>query len=211
MHRRVVVFVVACALLIIHSGCISGRMLLGNVKLEKLDGLEIAPTTQVVGIRGLDRMESNPYQDHLELEFERSLHHVGLFERVVRDDFDDADVDWVIRVGKADLSYRRHPNLAYFPLALVTLTLYIWVGGPVVTDVSYFDVTLHVDRPDGTRVASVTSTIDESHWINLYSNHSRSQGGVCDGPKSHLWMADLIRQLDGVVRANPSRTIGGRL
>lgn len=185
-------------------------MLLRNVKLEKLDDVEISRVDRTVGIRSLARMESNPYQDLLELELERSLHHAKLFESVVRDDFQDADVDWVIHVEKADLSYRRRPNLAYFPLALATLTLYIWVGGPIVTDISYFDVTLHLDRSDGTRVGSARSHLDKSHWINLYSGHTRAQGGVCDGPHAHLVMADLIRQLSDLLQTSGGLAAGGR-
>ena len=76
-------------------------------------------------------------------------------------------MDLVIRFDKADLSVRRHPNLAYFPLAFGTLTFYIWVDDVqslraelVGRDVaageakrSYYGMTqVGVTDPDGFRV-----------------------------------------------------------
>lgn len=202
MARSLALRLSLVALLGLAVGCRTGRMYIANVPLERIAKVDVSPTGLSAGIRGLDRLESNLYQDAFELELERSLHHSGMFERVVRNDFADSDVDVVIRVDAADLSYRRNVNLAYFPLAVATLTLYIWVGGPIFTDLQYFDVTLHVERPAGHELFAVESRVKDGHWINLYGREYGDD--PCRGPGAHVVMEDLIAKLrDGLRSAGP--------
>jgi hypothetical protein len=189
------------ALAALLSACASGQMYLGNVPLEKFDEARAQPTGLRAGIRGLDRLESNLFQGALELEFERALHRSGMFSKVARGEFDAADVDLVMRFEKADLSYRRNPNLAYFPLALATLTIYIWVGGPILTDTQYYDINVHVERPEGHEILALRSQRSDDHWINLYSKEYGSDE-PCSGPDAHEVIADLIDQLHKGLRSS---------
>jgi hypothetical protein len=203
MGQRSKIFTMFLVPSIFLSSCVSGRMYLGNVQLEEIDEVRAQPTGLRAGIRGLDRLESNLYQSSLELEFERALHRSGIFSRVVRDDFHASDVDLVMRFEKADLSYRRNMNLAYLPLALATLTIYIWVGGPILTDTQYFDVNVHVEQPEGHEIFALRSQGNHDHWINLYSDEY-GDDAPCSGPDAREVMADLIQQLREKIRSTAS-------
>ena len=175
-------------------------MYVKEADLEAVVPVEAPGTGLRAGLRGLDRLESNVYQAAFEQQLLRALERSRLFATVHLDDFDPANVDLVIAVDKADLSVRRRINLAYFPLAIATLTLYIWVGGPIVTDTQYFDVALHASKPGSqAELFSVASRLDEDHWINLYSPEYWAQDAPCRGPAAGEVLADLVRQLgDGL-------------
>jgi len=192
------------------SGCTTGRMYLGEVPVEGASFTEGPGTGLQVGVRGLDRLESNLYQDAFERELEKALARSLLFEQVERNDFDESSVDLVISIDKADLSVRRQVNLAYFPLALATLTLYIWVGGPIATDTQYFDVTLHAFRPNEfSELFSVSSKLQKDHWISLYSaEYWATMTTPCRGPAAKRVLTDLISQLDRELRVRG--LLGGR-
>jgi hypothetical protein len=177
-------------------------MYLSEVSVEGASFTEGPGTGLRVGVRGLDRLESNLYQDTFERELEQALAHSLLFKEVKRNDFDEPSVDLVINVDKADLSVRRQVNLAYFPLALVTVTLYIWVGGPIATDTQYFDVTLHVFQPnEPSELFSVSSKLQKDHWINLYSpEYWATVTTPCRGPAAKRVLTDLVGQLDRELR-----------
>jgi len=178
-------------------------MYLTNVPFEKAVFVEGPGTGLRAGIRGLPRLESNLYQDAFESQLEQAIEYARLFATVERDDFDDSNVDLVIAVDKADLSFRRAVNLAYFPLALATLTLYIWVGGPIGTDTQYFDVTLHVAEPGSSSdLFAVGSHLQKDHWISLYSPEYWAQDAPCRGPAGRRVLADLVHQLEQGLRAH---------
>ena len=108
-------------------------------------------------------------------------------------------------MDKANLSYRRRVNAAYFPLALATLTLYIWVGGPVETDVQYYDATLHVEDSAGSRLFTASSQVTTGHWLSLYSSERGSI--ACRGPDAHQVIEDLVAQVRSGMREHaPVRT-----
>ena len=181
------------------TGCQTGRMVISDVPLEKIEPVG-APGSLRAGVRGLARLESSVYQSELERQLARSLEHAGLFASVAHGDFADEDVDLLLRVDKADVSFRRHVNLAYFPLALATLTIYIWVGGPIQTDEQFYDVTLHAEKPGGEALFSVTSTLKKDHWLNLYTKESWNQQIMCRGPHAYRMMNDLVSQLAAKLR-----------
>ena len=80
------------------------------------------------------------------------------------------------RADELVLSYRfdryeleRQPHPAYFPCALLTLTLYIWFGGPIYNDVADLSGTLEVRDTSGKELALVHETHEETHSVNLWS------------------------------------------
>ena len=62
-----------------------------------------------------------------------------------------------------------HPHPTYFSLALITLTLYIWFGGPIYEDVSDLSGVLTVKDGTGRSLTQVTSHLHDVHSVSLWS------------------------------------------
>ncbi len=86
--------------------------------------------------------------------------------------------DVVLRFRFDRYELRRSPHPAYFPGALLTLTLYIWVGGPIFTDRSDLAATLVVEDAGGARIASETSQVFDEHSVSLWSSEYVLPSGV---------------------------------
>ncbi|PWK28767.1 hypothetical protein C7534_13823 [Pseudomonas sp. OV226] len=78
--------------------------------------------------------------------------------------------DVLLKFNMTSLKGHRSPHPGYFPGALLTLTLWIWVNGPVYVD--RFDVAgdlVIVDR-DGKELAAAKEQIKFEHNVGLYSS-----------------------------------------
>ncbi len=64
---------------------------------------------------------------------------------------------------------RRTPHPAYFPLAILTFTLYIWFGGPICNDVINMSGQLTIKNLSGEVVTDVIANINEKHSVSLWS------------------------------------------
>ena len=60
-----------------------------------------------------------------------------------------------------------HP--AYIPGALITLTLYIWFGGPVTIDTVDYSATLTIKDSHGSVISQSSSQMHEDYNVSLYS------------------------------------------
>jgi hypothetical protein len=129
----------------------------------------------------------------LESQIVRVIEESGLFASVAREPFDPGQVDLSIRIEPAIVAFDRRVNMAYFPLALATLTLYIWVGGPVATDTEFYDVTLKVADAGGRHAFDVSTHETHTHWISIYSSEYR--GALCKGPNAGEATAGLVKDL----------------
>jgi hypothetical protein len=63
----------------------------------------------------------------------------------------------------------RTPHPAYFPGALLTLTLYIWLGGPIYVDQAHLSGSLALEDPSGKELVRVANQYDDRHSVNLWS------------------------------------------
>lgn len=77
--------------------------------------------------------------------------------------------DYILRFTLDEFHQKRRMHPAYVPCAILTLTLYIWFGGPIVIDEVNFDGTLEVSRGDGTFVTKVHDSFREKDSKSLYS------------------------------------------
>lgn len=66
-------------------------------------------------------------------------------------------------------SQKRTPHPAYFPAAILTMTLYIWFGGPIYEDVANMSGLLIVREGSGRRLTEVKARINEAHGVSLWS------------------------------------------
>jgi hypothetical protein len=189
-YRRTATAVAALATLVA-AGCVQGRMLIGPVQLRPPE--DSRPTGLSVVVEGLPRMESDKYQAFVEREVARAVRDSGLFHAVYVGTGDVQDRDLVLRIHRATAAYDRRVNAAYFPLALATLTLYIWVGGPIHTDTEFYDITVSLFDADGTHLFDVQRREKHTHWINLY-NAERYEFR-CQGPNAGQVISGLVEEL----------------
>ncbi len=78
--------------------------------------------------------------------------------------------DYVLDFTFEEFYQRRRFHAAYFPAAILTLTLYIWFGGPIVVDTIDLAGTLQITGADGRLVATSTSSVQEKDNRSLYSD-----------------------------------------
>jgi hypothetical protein len=64
---------------------------------------------------------------------------------------------------------RRTPHPAYFPAAILTLTLYIWFGGPIGRDEASLAGELVVEDPTGHELTRASDTFHDRHDVSFYS------------------------------------------
>ncbi|TGL63252.1 hypothetical protein [Leptospira sarikeiensis] len=74
----------------------------------------------------------------------------------------------------------RKPHPAYFPLAILTLTIYIWAGGPIASDHSQYECNLTVKNPNGNVLFKNTKRIFNVRDVNLYSKYYTFPSGIED-------------------------------
>ncbi|WP_348749892.1 hypothetical protein [Pseudomonas rhodesiae] len=103
----------------------------------------------------------------------------GYFKRVTEYPVRLGEQDVTLKFNMTSLKGHRAPHPAYVPGALLTLTIWIWVNGPIYVD--SFDVAgdlVIVDR-NGKELAKATDSIKFEHNVGLYSGQywAPSMGG----------------------------------
>ena len=78
---------------------------------------------------------------------------------------------------------KRTPHPAYFPLALITFTLYIWFGGPIYNDVSNLSGQITIKNKSGNVVSNISSKITEKHSVSLWSPQYAFPSGIKERTK----------------------------
>jgi len=73
---------------------------------------------------------------------------------------------------------KRSVHPAYFPLALGTLTFYIWFGGPIYVDSSDLSGKLIVEDFSGSKILEVNSKIEEEHNVSFWSPEYTFPSGI---------------------------------
>jgi len=73
---------------------------------------------------------------------------------------------------------KRSVHPAYFPLALLTLTLYIWFGGPIGVDSTRFFATLLVEDREGRTLAEARAEKSERHNVSFWSPDYALPSGI---------------------------------
>ncbi|MBC8982709.1 hypothetical protein [Pseudomonas lurida] len=120
----------------------------------------------------------------------------GYFKQVTEYPVRLGEHDVTLTFNMTSLKGHRAPHPAYVPGALLTLTIWIWVNGPIYVD--SFDVAgdlVIVDR-DGKELASAKESIKFEHNVGLYSGQywAPSMGGQ--------QLTKLIAQLLNTATAN---------
>lgn len=98
------------------------------------------------------------------------------FQRVISFPATLGEDDVVLKFNFTSLKGKRTPHPAYFPGALVTLTIWIWVNGPIYVDKYDLAGELAIEDSEGKVLASSRQTImlkqNTGLWDNDYFNLS---------------------------------------
>jgi hypothetical protein len=90
--------------------------------------------------------------------------------------------DYLLRLRFDRYRQQRAPHPAYFPGALLTLTLWIWFGGPIYTDTSDLAASLVVEDRRGRALTTLVAEKKERHSVSLWSPQicaaERHRGGT---------------------------------
>ncbi len=86
--------------------------------------------------------------------------------------------DYLLRLRFNRYRQRRAPHPAYFPGAILTLTLWIWAGGPIYRDTSDLAAELVVTDGRGSVLTTVISAMTEAHSVSLWSPEYSLPSGI---------------------------------
>jgi hypothetical protein len=78
------------------------------------------------------------------------------------------DQDVMLKFNLTSLHGKRSAHPAYFPGALLTLTIYIWVNGPIYVDTYDLAGELTIEDRTGKTLAKSIEKVDEPHNVGLY-------------------------------------------
>lgn len=132
----------------------------------------------------------------LTLQLNQYVQSAGYFKQLSQYPTPLAENDVQLRFNLTSLQGHRGPHPAYVPGALLTLTLWIWLNGPIYVD--RFDVAgdlVIVDR-DGKALASAKKQIKFEHNVGLYG---REYWAPNMGAKQ---LTELVSQLLDTATAN---------
>lgn len=110
------------------------------------------------------------------------------------DKVDESDL--VLRFQFDRYKQKRTVHPAYFPGALLTATLYIWVGGPVTTESLSFSGKLIVEDSHGSLITEVSSQVNDKYNLSIYSNEkSATWSGRAINPRATDARTLIIKEL----------------
>jgi hypothetical protein len=108
-------------------------------------------------------------QRQLTLAIEVYVHDAGYFSRVNLLPGEPARDEYVLSFDFDRYQVRRAVHPMYFPLALLTLTIYIWVGGPIYRDVAHYSASLSVADTAGRSLVHCVDHVDHEGNVSLWS------------------------------------------
>lgn len=78
------------------------------------------------------------------------------------------DQDVLLKFNLTSLHGKRTPHPAYFPGALLTLTIYIWVNGPIYVDTYDLAGELSIEDRTGKTLAKSMQRVDQPRNVGLF-------------------------------------------
>jgi hypothetical protein len=112
--------------------------------------------------------------------------------------------DVVLRFEFDRYQLRRAPHPAYFPGAILTLTLYIWFGGPIGRDTANLSGQLRIEDAAGQELVTVRDAFEDTHDVSLYSPDYAFPSSIHS--RTNLVRSLLDKAVSELVRTRPQPT-----
>jgi len=108
-------------------------------------------------------------QRQLTLAIEGYVQQAGYFSRVNLLPGEPSSDEYVLGFVFDRYELRREIHPMYVPLALITLGIYIWAGGPIYRDVTHFSASLSVADTSGKELLRYADHVDDEGNVSLWS------------------------------------------
>ena len=128
-------------------------------------GAWLAPAT-ITDPAAVQRRE---IEQSLTLSIATYVEDAKYFSRVNRLPGNPRPDEYVLYFDFSRYQMERTPHPAYFPLAILTLTIYIWVGGPIYVDKSTLAGELVVKAVSGATLVQVSDSFADQHDVSFNS------------------------------------------
>ena len=110
-------------------------------------------------------------QRQLTLAIEHYVGDAGFFSRANLLPGEPADDEVVLAFDFDRYQVERRIHPAYFPGALLTLTLYIWFGGPIYRDAIDYSASLSISDVSRKELLRYSGRVDDESNVSLFSPH----------------------------------------
>lgn len=97
---------------------------------------------------------------------------------------------------------KRSVHPAYFPLSIITMTMYIWFGGPISIDETNLSGSLEVMDGSGKGLLNVSSRIQDQHNVSIWSPDYMLPSGI--KARSEL-IHDLLNKVQSEINNNTTK------
>ena len=161
---------IAFALASVSVGCVSMTPV-GPLSIDELPEVSPRGTAWVhdVDISEANVMFEESRTDELSRNIRDYLLAAQYFDDVQAAPGDYGSDDWVLRFAFQQLDVVRKPDPKYFPLALLTATIYIFANGDIYNDVSEIRGTLSIEDAHGKRISAVEESVSMLKKVGLYN------------------------------------------
>lgn len=121
-------------------------------------------------------------EDNLTLALIEYTRKANYFQRVSYISYKEpSDKNYkIINISCSSFEEMRKPHPAYFPLAILTVTIYIWAGGSIARDSANYDCDLTVKNPNNKVLFRNVKKLLNTRDVNLYSKYYIFPSGIED-------------------------------
>jgi len=139
-----------------------------------------------VTVDGLPPAFAEATEDSLTLHFAEYLRSRRLFANVRILPGNPGANDRILRLHFTSFDHECHVHPAYFPFAMASLTLYIWLGGPMYGTSTHYAAHLKVENSGGVRIAEATRDEVSKASISIYADAKFDFGPARSAVVAHL-------------------------
>lgn len=121
-------------------------------------------------------------EDNLTLALIEYARKANYFQRVSYISYKEpSDKNYkIFSIACSNFEEIRKPHPAYFPLAILTFTIYIWAGGAIATDSANYDCDLTVKNPNNKVLFRNVKKLLNTRDVNFYSKYYIFPSGIED-------------------------------
>jgi hypothetical protein len=171
--------VVSSLLLTLPAGCASGPRAAGSSRPALVEH----PLNHAAWLRKVeipDRSVANraTLEESLTLTILERLEQSGDFRAVNALPGKPGNHDYVFRFQFDEYRLRRSIHPAYYPCAILTMTLYIWFGGPIANDTASIAGRLTVEDASGSPIVQVSSKSSCKESVSFWSPQFYFPGAI---------------------------------
>jgi hypothetical protein len=125
-------------------------------------------TSKTIYIRNI-KINDEIYDEYFKGNLIRALNDSGEFSEVETFTSYPKKNSIIIDIEFYNYSHELNPHPLYFPLGIITLTLYIWFGGPIIEYSSNMTYSIKFHESDLTLKKNIKKNFYFKDWENIYS------------------------------------------